>query len=92
MVKNSRIQILPQKEKEENKGSVEFQICSFTNRIDKLDSHFKLHKKDLLSERGLQKIVGKRQRLLAYLLKKDPIRYKELINKLNIRETEPETS
>nr|YP_010275008.1 ribosomal protein S15 [Nonea vesicaria]UJV31790.1 ribosomal protein S15 [Nonea vesicaria] len=71
---------------EENKGSVEFQVLSFTNKIRKLTSHLELHKKDYLAQRGLQKILGKRQRLLADLSKKDRVRYKELINRLGIRE------
>jgi small subunit ribosomal protein S15 len=45
-----------------------------------------LHKKDYSSQRGLRKILGKRQRLLAYLSNKNRIRYKELISQLNIRE------
>nr|YP_010912594.1 ribosomal protein S15 [Tillandsia nicolasensis]WIL88783.1 ribosomal protein S15 [Tillandsia nicolasensis] len=86
MVKNSFISIIPQEEKEENKGSVEFQVFSFTNKIRRLTSHLELHKKDFLSQRGLRKILGKRQRLLAYLSKKNRVRYKKLIGKLDIRE------
>nr|YP_009240852.1 ribosomal protein S15 [Diplopanax stachyanthus]AJO25261.1 ribosomal protein S15 [Diplopanax stachyanthus]AUF33244.1 ribosomal protein S15 [Diplopanax stachyanthus] len=86
MVKNSFIPVISQ-EKEENRGSVEFQVFSFTNKIQRLTSHLELHKKDYLSQRGLRKILGKRQRLLAYLSKKNRVRYKELINKLGIRET-----
>nr|YP_009973544.1 ribosomal protein S15 [Oxalis corniculata]AMC32484.1 ribosomal protein S15 [Oxalis dillenii]QWE50361.1 ribosomal protein S15 [Oxalis corymbosa]QXE43534.1 ribosomal protein S15 [Oxalis pes-caprae]QNH92995.1 ribosomal protein S15 [Oxalis corniculata]QPK76660.1 ribosomal protein S15 [Oxalis corniculata] len=71
---------------EENRGSVEFQVIGFTNKIRKLTSHLELHRKDYLSQRGLRKILGKRQRLLSYLSKKNKIRYKELINQLNIRE------
>nr|YP_010953157.1 ribosomal protein S15 [Amorphophallus yunnanensis]WMQ76066.1 ribosomal protein S15 [Amorphophallus yunnanensis] len=85
MVKNSFISIFSQ-EKEENKGSVEFQVFSFTNKIRRITSHFKLHKKDFLSQRGLQIILGKRQRLLAYLSKKNIVRYKKLIGQLDIRE------
>nr|YP_010193590.1 ribosomal protein S15 [Phyllospadix iwatensis]QZQ52810.1 ribosomal protein S15 [Phyllospadix iwatensis] len=85
MVKNSFISVIPQ-EKEENKGSVEFQVLSFTNKIRRLTSHLELHKKDFLSQRGLRIILGKRQRLLAYLAKKNKIRYKKLIGQLNIRE------
>ncbi len=70
MVKNSFISVISQEEKEENRGSVEFQIFSFTNRIRRLTSHLQLHKKDYLSQKGLRKILGKRQRLLAYLSKK----------------------
>nr|YP_009990054.1 ribosomal protein S15 [Euphorbia lathyris]QNN01669.1 ribosomal protein S15 [Euphorbia lathyris]QRN71467.1 ribosomal protein S15 [Euphorbia lathyris]UUL98567.1 ribosomal protein S15 [Euphorbia lathyris] len=85
MVKNSFISVISQKEKDENKGSVEFQIVSFTNKIRRLTSHLELHRKDYLSQRGLRKILGKRQRLLAYLEKKNRVRYKELISRLDIR-------
>lgn len=86
MVKNSLISNIPQEEKEENKGSVEFQVFSFTNKIRRLTSHLELHKKDFLSERGLRRILGKRQRLLAYLSKKNRVRYNKLIDQLDIRE------
>nr|YP_009490143.1 ribosomal protein S15 [Daphniphyllum oldhamii]YP_010688860.1 ribosomal protein S15 [Daphniphyllum calycinum]AWH11585.1 ribosomal protein S15 [Daphniphyllum oldhamii]QKV44408.1 ribosomal protein S15 [Daphniphyllum macropodum]WBR73616.1 ribosomal protein S15 [Daphniphyllum calycinum] len=86
MVKNSFISVISQDEKEENRGSVEFQVFGFTNKIRRLTSHLELHRKDYLSQRGLRKILGKRQRLLAYLSKKNRIRYKELIGQLNIRE------
>ena len=87
MIKNSFISVISQEEKDENRGSVEFQIVSFTNRIRRLTSHLQLHKKDYLSQRGLRKILGKRQRLLSYLSKKNRICYKELINRLDIRES-----
>nr|YP_009631767.1 ribosomal protein S15 [Xanthium sibiricum]YP_010716438.1 ribosomal protein S15 [Xanthium strumarium]QCB20130.1 ribosomal protein S15 [Xanthium sibiricum]UUL96606.1 ribosomal protein S15 [Xanthium spinosum]WDQ39924.1 ribosomal protein S15 [Xanthium strumarium] len=88
MVKNSFISIIlkEQQENKENRGSVEFQVVSFTNKIWRLTSHLELHKKDYLSQRGLRKILGKRQRLLAYLSKKNRARYKELIGQLDIRE------
>nr|QJU49187.1 ribosomal protein S15 [Dolomiaea souliei] len=88
MVKNSFISIILQEQEEnkENRGSVEFQVISFTNKIRRLTSHLELHKKDYLSQRGLRKILGKRQRLLAYLSKKNGARYKELIGQLDIRE------
>uniref|UniRef100_UPI0030FE514B ribosomal protein S15 n=1 Tax=Euchiton involucratus TaxID=330692 RepID=UPI0030FE514B len=88
MVKNSFISIILQEQEEnkENRGSVEFQVVSFTNKIRRLTSHLELHKKDYLSQRGLRKILGKRQRLLAYLSKKNRARYKELIGELDIRE------
>ncbi|CAA6675643.1 unnamed protein product [Spirodela intermedia] len=88
MVKNSFISIISQEqeEKEENKGSVEFQVFSFTNKIRRLTSHLELHKKDFSSQRGLRIILGKRQRLLAYLSKKNRVRYKKLIGQLDIRE------
>nr|YP_009128237.1 ribosomal protein S15 [Saracha punctata]AJO61637.1 ribosomal protein S15 [Saracha punctata] len=84
MVKNYVISVISQEEK---RGSVEFQVFNFTNKIRRLTSHLELHKKDYLSQRGLKKILGKRQRLLAYLAKKNRVRYKELINQLDIRET-----
>nr|ULQ63887.1 ribosomal protein S15 [Cuscuta japonica] len=87
MVKNFSISVLSQKENKENRGSVEFQIFNFTKKIRRLTSHLKLHKKDFLSQKGLRKILGKRQRLLAYLSKKSKIRYKDLIDKLEIRDT-----
>nr|YP_010987779.1 ribosomal protein S15 [Synostemon bacciformis]WON66211.1 ribosomal protein S15 [Synostemon bacciformis] len=87
MTKNSFISVISQEEKKENTGSVEFQIVSFTNKIRILTSHLELHRKDFLSQRGLRKILGKRQRLLSYLAKKNRIRYKELIRQLNIRES-----
>nr|WBU14441.1 ribosomal protein S15 [Coleotrype natalensis] len=86
MVKNSFISLIPQEEKEENRGSVEFQVFSFTNKIRRLTSHLELHKKDFLSQRGLRKILGKRQRLLTYLSNKNRMRYKKLIDQLGIRE------
>nr|YP_009356837.1 ribosomal protein S15 [Aethionema arabicum]AQV11000.1 ribosomal protein S15 [Aethionema arabicum] len=84
MIKNSFISL--QEKKDESRGSVEFQVFSFTNKIRRLTSHLELHRKDYLSQRGLRKILGKRQRLLVYLSKKNRVRYKELIHKLNIRE------
>ena len=88
MVKNSIIPVISQEKKEKNLGSVEFQIFKFTDRIRRLTSHFELHRKDYLSQRGLRKILGKRQRLLSYLSKKNRIRYKKLINQLDIRESQ----
>nr|YP_010887959.1 ribosomal protein S15 [Sextonia rubra]WJJ67530.1 ribosomal protein S15 [Sextonia rubra] len=84
MVKNSFISVIPKEEK--NKGSVEFQVINFTNKIQRLTSHLELHRKDCLSQIGLRKILGKRQRLLSYLSKKNRVRYKKLIDQLDIRE------
>nr|UWV18958.1 ribosomal protein S15 [Anthyllis barba-jovis] len=88
MVKKSFIPVISQEKKEENRGSVEFQVFNFTNKIRRLTSHFELHRKDYLSQRGLRKILGKRQRLLSYLSKKNKIRYKKLINLLGIRDSQ----
>lgn len=84
MVKNAFISVISQ---EENRGSVEFQVVSLTNKIRRLTSHLEFHRKDFLSQRGLRKILGKRQRLLSYLSKKNKVRYKELISQLDIRES-----
>lgn len=86
MKTNSFISVISHEKKEENRGSVEFQVFCFTNKIRRLTSHLELHKKDYSSQRGLRKILGKRQRLLAYLSKKNAVRYKDLISQLNIRE------
>nr|YP_009630939.1 ribosomal protein S15 [Bongardia chrysogonum]QBZ77355.1 ribosomal protein S15 [Bongardia chrysogonum] len=86
MVKTSFISVISHEEKQEKTGSTDFQIVSFTNKIRRLTSHLELHRKDYLSQRGLRKILGKRQRLLVYLSKKNRVRYKELISQLDIRE------
>ena len=66
-------------------GSPEVQIAILTERINHLNEHLKLNKKDHHSRRGLLKMVGKRRGLLDYLAKKDIERYRELIAKLNLR-------
>ncbi|AAR34966.1 30S ribosomal protein S15 [Geobacter sulfurreducens] len=66
-------------------GSPEVQIALLTERIIYLTEHFKVHKKDHHSRRGLLKIVGQRRRLLDYLKKKDVERYRSIIEKLGIR-------
>nr|UDZ61306.1 ribosomal protein S15 [Helanthium tenellum]UDZ61307.1 ribosomal protein S15 [Helanthium bolivianum] len=86
MIKKAFIPTIPQEEKGENRGSVEFQVFRFTNKIERLTSHLELHKKDFSSQRGLRIILGKRQRLLAYLAKTNRVHYKKLISQLDIRE------
>ncbi|RBP59941.1 SSU ribosomal protein S15P [Alkalibaculum bacchi] len=66
-------------------GSPEVQIALLTYRINELTEHFKIHKKDHHSRRGLLKLVGQRRGLLNYLTKKDINRYRSIIEKLNIR-------
>lgn len=66
-------------------GSAEVQIAILTERINGLSDHFKAHKKDHLSRRGLLCMVGKRRRLLAYLKKKEAKKYEELVDKLGLR-------
>jgi small subunit ribosomal protein S15 len=66
-------------------GSPEVQIALLSERITYLTEHFKTHKKDHASRRGLLKLVGQRRRLLDYLKKKDIERYRPLIERLGIR-------
>ena len=66
-------------------GSPEVQIAILSERITYLTEHFKTHKKDHGSRRGLLKIVGKRRRLLDYLRQYNVDRYKDVIGKLGIR-------
>lgn len=66
-------------------GSPEVQIALLSERIGYLTEHFRVHKKDHHSRRGLLKLVGQRRRLLDYLSKKDMKRYKETIGRLGIR-------
>ena len=66
-------------------GSSEAQIISMTSRINQLNEHFKHHKHDQASRRGLLKIVGKRRRLLKYLKSNDSDKYEQVIKSLDIR-------
>ncbi|MEG1559502.1 MAG: 30S ribosomal protein S15 [Clostridia bacterium] len=66
-------------------GSPEVQIALLTSRINHLNEHLKIHKKDHHSRRGLLKMVGQRRGLLNYLMKKDIERYRAIIANLNLR-------
>ena len=66
-------------------GSPEVQIALLTERINHLTEHFKVHKKDHHSRRGLLKMVGHRRRLLDYLQAKDMERYRSLVKELDLR-------
>lgn len=68
-----------------NTGSVEGQIALFTFRIGSLSQHLHENKKDHSSRRALLTLVGKRRRLLKYLAKKDITKYREILEKLEIR-------
>ena len=70
---------------ETDTGSPEVQVSILTRRINQLTEHLKVHKHDLHSRRGLIMMVGKRRRLLAYISKKSPNRYRALIAKLGLR-------
>ena len=71
--------------KEGDTGSPEVQVAILTKRIANLTEHFKIHKKDDHSRRGLLKMVSLRRKLLDYVREKDENRYKELIKRLEIR-------
>ena len=66
-------------------GSPEVQVALPTGRIEQLTEHFKTHKKDHHSRRGLLQLVNRRRSLLDYLKRKDNERYKALIEKLGLR-------
>ncbi|MGI9061769.1 MAG: 30S ribosomal protein S15 [Ktedonobacteraceae bacterium] len=70
---------------ETDTGSPEVQVSILTRRINQLTEHLKVHKHDLHTFRGLRMMVGRRRRLLAYVSKKDPNRYRALIAKLGLR-------
>ncbi len=70
---------------ERDTGSPEVQVALLTERINGLSEHFKTHKKDHHSRRGLLKIVSQRRRLLDYLRRKNPTRYQALIQRLGLR-------
>ena len=66
-------------------GSSEVQIALLTERISYLTEHFKVHKKDYHSRRGLLILVGQRKRLLSYLKRKDSEKYYTLVQELGLR-------
>jgi len=70
---------------ETDTGSAEVQVALLTNRIAYLTEHFKVHRKDHHSRRGLLKLVGQRRRLLDYLKRNDFQSYKAVIERLGIR-------
>ena len=72
-------------QKSNDTGSPEVQVAVLTERINNLTEHFKAHKKDVHSRRGLLMMVSKRRRLLDYLKSKDEDRYQKLIERLNLR-------
>ena len=73
------------KRNEGDTGSPEVQIALLTENINKLQNHFKSHKKDHHSRNGLIRMVNLRRTLLAYLKRKDAETYSELVKKLNLR-------
>ncbi len=86
MDKDTRLSVIATYQKHEgDTGSPEVQVALLTERINNLNEHLKINKKDFHSQRGLLKMVGKRRRLLDYLKEKDIERYRTLIKALNLR-------
>lgn len=86
LVKDSKTKIIDDfKVHSRDTGSAEVQIALLTERINILGDHFKAHKKDHNSRRGLLQLVGRRRRLLNYLKKKDIKKYEEMLGKLSLR-------
>ncbi len=86
MTKERKQEVINAFKREENDtGSSEVQIALLTERINELTEHLKVHKKDNHSRRGLLMMVGKRRNLLNYLAKKDLNKYREVVDKLNLR-------
>jgi len=73
------------KEHQKDTGSACVQIALLTERINQLTDHFKVHKKDFGSRRGLLSLVSRRKKLLNYLKKNDVKKYKEIVEKLELR-------
>ena len=72
-------------DKDTDTGKTEVQVALLTERIKYLTDHLKEHKKDHHSRRGLLKLVGQRRRLLRYLMRKDIMRYRQVISDLGLR-------
>ena len=86
LVKEKKTEIIDgYKKHPSDTGSPEVQIALLTERINILTEHFKTHKKDHMSRRGLLMMVGQRRRLLEYLKRKNIEGYRELIARLGIR-------
>ena len=86
LLKEAKTELITQfRQHDTDSGSPEVQIAVLTNRIMYLTEHFKTHKKDHHSRRGLLQLVGRRRRLLDYLRKVDDARYRAVIDRLGIR-------
>jgi len=86
LVKEAKTELIQQyRQHETDTGSPEVQIAILTNRITYLTEHFKLHRKDHHSRRGLLQLVGRRRRLLDYLCRIDDARYHAVLDRLGIR-------
>ena len=85
LVKEEKVKILKEfAQHEGDTGSPEVQIALLTERIKRLTDHLKDHKQDVHSRRGLLQMVNKRRRILTYITRKDPDRYKAIVQKLGL--------
>ena len=83
--KEEKVKILKEfAQHEGDTGSPEVQVALLTERIKRLSDHLKGHKQDVHSRRGLLQMVNKRRRILMYLTRKDPDRYKAIVQKLGL--------
>jgi small subunit ribosomal protein S15 len=83
--KEEKVKILKEfAQHEGDTGSPEVQVALLTERIKRLTDHLKGHKQDVHSRRGLLQMVNKRRRILMYLTRKDPDRYKSIVQKLGL--------
>ncbi len=86
LAKEAKLDIIAQyKTHNTDTGSPEVQVAILTKRINELTEHFKTHKKDNHSRRGLLKLVSQRRSLLDYLKRRDINRYHDLIGRLGLR-------
>jgi small subunit ribosomal protein S15 len=86
LAKAAKTEVITQyRRNESDTGSPEVQVAILTNRISYLTEHFKLHRKDHHSRRGLLRLVGRRRRLLDYLRQVDVERYRAILERLGIR-------
>ena len=86
LAKETKVQILNDfRSHETDTGSSQIQVALLSKRINELTEHFKIHKKDNHSRRGLLKMVSQRRSLLDYLKRTDIERYHEVVNRLGLR-------
>lgn len=86
LVKEKKTQVIENfKIHPQDTGSAVVQIALLTEQISHLTAHFKVHRKDFHSRRGLLIMIGNRRRLLAHLKKTDSKKYEETLDKLNLR-------
>lgn len=86
MSKMRKSELIKEFQKDKNDvGSTQVQVALLTEEINTLTEHFKTHIHDFHSKRGLQKMVGRRKKLLNYLKENDVVAYRDLIKRLNLR-------